>query len=227
MEREQLRRSIADWREKLDAASGARGGVTICAATKTIDPEIINWLVPEGVVVIGENRVQELLQKLPALNPAFSIHLIGQLQSNKVKYIVQSVNMIQSVDRLPLAEEISRRALDAGRVMDILIEVNIAQEAQKAGVDEDELERLLRAVAPLEGVCVRGLMAMAPLADDPELARPYFRRMRMWFERIREMDIPRVEMEILSMGMSGDCLVAAEEGATMVRLGSALFRSRS
>jgi len=227
MERERLARAVAEWREKLSAASGAWGGVAICAATKTIPPATINLLLAEGITVIGENRVQELLQKLPALNPEFSVHLIGQLQSNKVKYIAQSADLIQSVDRLSLAGEIARRAVDAGREMDVLVQVNIAREPQKAGVDEEDLELLLRSLARMEGLRVRGLMAMAPLEVDPELSRPYFRRMREWFDRIREAAIPRVEMEVLSMGMSGDCLVAAEEGATMVRLGSALFGSRA
>ena len=134
--------------------------------------------------------------------------------------------MIQSLDRDALAEEISRRAQAAGKVMPVLVQVNIAREAQKAGVDEDDLIPFLRRCAELPGLSVQGLMAIMPIADDPEDVRPLFRRMRQWFDRLRDMDLPGVEMKTLSMGMSDDCVVAAEEGATMVRLGRALFGAR-
>ena len=135
--------------------------------------------------------------------------------------------MIQSLDREALALEISRRAEAAGKVMPVLVQVNIAREAQKAGVDEDGLVPLLRRCAELPGLSVQGLMAIMPIADDPEDVRPLFRRMRQWFDRLRDMDLPGIGMNTLSMGMSDDCVVAAEEGATMVRLGRALFGARS
>ena len=123
--------------------------------------------------------------------------------------------------------EIDRRARAAGRVMPVLVPVDIAREPQKAGIDEDALEAFVRRLSGMDGLRVEGLMAIMPFVDDPETVRPYFRRMREWFERLRDMDIPNVRMNTLSMGMSGDCLVACQEGATMVRLGRALFGERS
>ena len=226
MDREDLLQNIADWRERIGEASAKWGGAEICAVSKTVDPQTINLAWEGGIRTLGENRVQELMGKIDALNPAFDIHLIGRLQTNKVKPVIGRVAMIQSLDRENLAREISRRAVEAGVVMPVLVQVNIAREAQKAGVDEDGLLPLLRLCGGLEGLKVRGLMAIMPIADDPEDVRPLFRRMRGWFERLRDMDLPNVEMRTLSMGMSDDALVAAEEGATMVRLGRALFGAR-
>ena len=226
MNREELLANIARWRARVDEASAKWGGARICGVSKTVDPETINLAWEGGIRVLGENRVQELASKQDRLNPGFEIHLIGRLQTNKVKAAVERVAMIQSLDRDALAEEISRRAIAAGKVMPVLAQVNIAREAQKAGVDEEELVDFLKRCAALPGLSVRGLMAIMPIADDPEDVRPLFRRMRQWFDRLRDMDLPGVRMDVLSMGMSDDCLVAAQEGATMVRLGRALFGSR-
>ena len=226
MDREDLLLNISEWRSRIGEASAKWGGCEICAVSKTVDPETINLAWEGGIRVLGENRVQELLGKIDALNPGYDIHLIGQLQTNKVKYIVDKVAMIQSVDREALAREISRRAEAAGVQMPVLVQVNIAREAQKAGVDEEELVPLLKLCGELPGLKVRGLMAIMPIADDPEAVRPYFRRMRDWFERLRDMNLDNIEMQTLSMGMSDDAIVAAQEGATMVRLGRALFGAR-
>jgi len=169
--------------------------------------------------------VQELMDKLPAIRNDYKIHIIGQLQTNKVKYIADKADMIQSLDRMSLAEEISRRCIL--RPMPVLVEVNIGNEPQKGGVPEAELLTFVKEVSRLPGLTVSGLMTVAPAAEDPEDVRPCFRRMRGWFERLRDMDIPNVKMETLSMGMSGDCLVACQEGATMVRVGSAIFGHRA
>lgn len=227
MEREALLNNIAQWRERVDEASAKWGGAEICGVSKTIDPETINMAWDGGIRTLGENRVQELMGKIDALNPDYKIHLIGQLQTNKVKYIIDRVDMIQSLDRESLAVEIDRRARAAGRVMPVLVQVDIAREPQKAGIDEDELLPFLHRLSDMPGLRVEGLMAIMPIADDPEDVRPYFRRMRAWFDRLRDMDIPNVSMNTLSMGMSDDCLVACQEGATMVRLGRALFGARS
>ncbi len=226
MNREDLLSNIARWQARIGEASAKWGGATICGVSKTIDPDTINMAWDGGIRILGENRVQELAGKQDKLNPGFEIHLIGRLQTNKVKQAVERVAMIQSVDREPLAAEISRRAEAAGKVMPVLVQVNIAREPQKAGVDEDALLPLLRRCAELPGLSVQGLMAIMPIADDPEDVRPLFRQMRRWFDRLREMDLPGVDMNTLSMGMSDDCVVAAEEGATMVRLGRALFGAR-
>lgn len=226
LERDVLIGRVREYREKLYEASGRWGGVKICAVTKTMDADTANLAYEAGIDLIGENRVQELMEKLPALNPNYEIHLIGQLQTNKVKYLMGHADMIQSLDRDSLAQEIHRQAVKAGLVMPVLVQVNIAREPQKGGIDEEELLPFLRRTAELNGLRVKGLMAIMPQADDPESVRPYFKRMRDLFERLRDQAIPGIEMTELSMGMSHDCLVAAQEGATMVRLGSALFGKR-
>lgn len=226
MNQEALLKNIHDWQQKIGEASAKWGGAEICGVSKTIDPEVINMAWDGGIRILGENRVQELMSKIDRLNPEYKIHLIGQLQTNKVKYIVDRVAMIQSVDRDALADEIDRRATAAGRVMPVLVQVNIAKEPQKAGIDEEGLLPFIRRLSGMQGLRVEGLMAIMPIADDPEAVRPYFRRMREWFDRLKDMDIPNVSMNTLSMGMSDDCLVACEEGATMVRLGRALFGER-
>ncbi len=226
MNREALIANISQWRQRIGEAAAKWGGAEICGVSKTVDPETINLAWEGGIRTLGENRVQELLGKIDRLNPDFEIHLIGRLQTNKVKPVIDRVAMIQSLDREALALEISRRAVAAGVEMPVLVQVNIAREAQKAGVDEEALVPFLKQCAALPGLKVRGLMAIMPIADDPEDVRPCFRHMREWFERLRDMDIPGVEMRTLSMGMSDDCIVAAQEGATMVRLGRALFGER-
>ena len=226
MDREDLLHNIEIWRERVGNASAKWGGAEICAVSKTVDPGTVNLAWEGGIRTLGENRVQELLGKLDALNPAYHIHLIGRLQTNKVRYIVGKVAMVQSLDREALALELSRRAEAAEIVIPALVQVNIAREPQKAGVDEEALMPFLRLCGQLPGIRVKGLMAIMPVADDPEDVRPLFRGMRGWFDRLRDAGLPGVEMETLSMGMSDDCLVAAEEGATMVRLGRALFGAR-
>ena len=227
MEREVLLNNIRLWRERIGAASEKWGGCEICAVSKTVDAATVNLAREGGIRILGENRVQELTAKLPLLDPGFEMHLIGRLQTNKVKAAVQRVAMIQSVDREALALEISRRCGEIGKVMPVLVEVNIGGEAQKGGVEEEALVPLIRRLAQLPGLSVRGLMTVMPASDDPEALRPLFRRMRGWFERLRDLDLPGVGMETLSMGMSDDALVAASEGATMVRLGRALFGARN
>ena len=222
-----LAENIRIWQDKIGEASAKWGGAEICAVTKTRSAEEINPAYECGIRTIGENRVQELMGKIDRLNPDFQIHLIGSLQSNKVKYIAERIAMVQSLDRDSLAEELSRRALEHDRVIPALIQVNIAREEQKGGVSEEELPGFLRRCAMLPGIRIDGLMAIMPIAEDPESLRPYFKRMRGWFERFRDEGIENVSMNVLSMGMSSDCIVAAQEGATLVRLGRALFGARA
>lgn len=226
MEPEQIGANIARWRQNLQEASGHFGGVEICAVTKTHSAAEVNCAAEFGIRAIGENRVQELLGKLDALDDRFQIHLIGQLQSNKVRSIIDKVCLIQSVDRFSLAEEISRQAEKRNLTMPVLIQVNLAKEPQKGGVYEEALDALIRSTAALPGVRIEGLMAVMPAIEDLEAIRPLFRRMRALFEQYRDAAISGTEFKTLSMGMSGDALMAAEEGATMVRLGSALFGKR-
>lgn len=224
MDREMLLQNIGLWQDRIAEASAKWGGAEICAVTKTRSAEEINIVWDGGIRTIGENRVQELTEKFDALNPAYRMHLIGSLQTNKVKYIIDRVDMVQSMDRIALAEEISRRAIAKGKVMDALVQVNIAREAQKSGIAEEDILPFIEACGALPGIRLRGLMAIMPLTDDPEEVRPYFRRMRAWYDRLRDA---HPDWDTLSMGMSNDCIAAAEEGATMVRLGRALFGARN
>jgi len=226
MDRHLLAENLRACRSRLDEASARWGDVTICAVTKTVDADTINMAYDEGIRIIGENRVQEAREKFPALNPDFCLHIIGQLQTNKVKYLMGMARMIQSLDRMSLAQEIDRRAQAAGIRMPVLLQVNIAREPQKAGIFEEEIVSFAREAARLPGLSIEGLMAIMPISSDPEALRPLFRGMRAWFDRLRDEAIAGVDMRVLSMGMSSDYIIAAEEGTTMVRLGSAIFGVR-
>ena len=214
-------------KELAEASEGRYPVPRLIAVTKTHSPEEILPLRELGIEEIGENRVQELREKLPALGNAFQIHLIGRLQRNKVRQVIRDVCMIQSVDSLPLAEEIHKRALAAERVMPVLVEISPAGEAQKGGVPPEELRGFLREAASLEGISVRGLMAVMPDTPDGEWLDRLFGEPRQLFDRLREEAIPGIRMEELSMGMSGDYRLAARHGATMVRIGSAIFGPRT
>ena len=227
MTREELESRVERVRQELEEASAGRYPIPkLIAVTKTHSAEEILPLAEMGITDIGENRVQELLTKLPELRDRFQIHLIGRLQRNKVKQIVGDVCMIQSVDSEPLAREIHNRALAAGRRMPVLVEISPAGEEQKGGVPFEETEAFLKQIAPLEGIEVRGLMAVMPLTDDEAYLDGLFARMRGLFDRLREKDLGGAAMEELSMGMSGDYRLAAAHGATMVRVGSAIFGPR-
>lgn len=227
MTQEAMREAVERIRRELaEASEGRYPAPRLMAVTKTHTAAEILPLREMGITEIGENRVQELKGKLPELGDAFRIHLIGRLQRNKVKQIVGDVSMIQSVDSLPLAEEISKRALEAGIRMDILTEISPAGEEQKGGVPREETEAFLRSIAHLEGIRVKGLMAVMPFTDDEGYLDRLFAETRQLFERIRDTAIAGIDMEELSMGMSGDYKLAARHGATVVRVGSAIFGPR-
>lgn len=225
---EELHARVSAIRERLERASLERWGRVpqIIAVSKTVPAQRVNAVLGEGIVRLGENRVQELMEKKPHLDASFQIDLIGRLQNNKVKAIINQVHMIQSVDRESLAQEIDRRAQQHGLCMPVLIQVNIGREAQKGGVDPDRLGDLIRYAAALPGLDVRGLMAVMPDLKDEDQLRPYFVAMRRLFDKLRQEAIDGVTMEELSMGMSGDYELAAAEGATVVRIGSAIFGRR-
>jgi hypothetical protein len=196
------------------------------AVTKMVNDDRIATAVRAGVDIIGENYVQEAKRKLETLGKTGEWHLIGRLQTNKAKYAVRLFDMIHSLDRLELAQELDRRARAAGRVMKVLIEVNVAGEETKSGIPLASARDLVRVVAPLENLSIQGLMTMPPWFDDPEEARPFFRALRELRDRITAEVIDRVEMRELSMGMTGDYAVAIEEGATIVRIGRGVFGER-
>jgi len=222
--------NLARIRTEIAAACARRGRdpatVRLVAVSKTHPAEAVAAARAAGQTVFGESYVQEFLAKAAALTDPVTWHFIGHLQSNKVRHLPGKVALIHSVDRLALAEEISRQWGQHGLTAEILLEVNLADEASKSGVSEAELELLLRRVAALPHLAVRGLMTLPPYLDDPEAVRPYFRRL---FELARQLDalaLPGVAMGELSMGMSHDFAVAIEEGATLVRIGTAIFGER-
>ncbi len=201
--------------------------VRLMAVTKTVEDDRILEAIEAGVDIIGENYVQEGKRKVEKLGRrGVEWHLIGYLQSNKAKYALKIFDMIHSVDRLSLAQEIDRRAGAAGSVAKILVEVNLSGEATKGGVKKDEALALIRDIAKLENLSVRGLMTMPPWFDDPEEARPYFAALRELKDRVIDEKIGNVLMEELSMGMTGDYRVAVEEGSTIVRVGRGIFGER-
>ncbi len=200
--------------------------VRLVVVTKTVDTARIREAVTAGAVILGENRVQEAMEKIESLGGIASWHLIGRLQSNKAKYAVKLFDLIHSVDSLALAQEINKQAGKIGKVQDVLIEVSIAGEEQKAGVALDNTTALIRNAAILNNISIKGLMTIPPLLDDPEAVRPYFRKLRELATSIAHENIPGVSMKEISMGMSGDFEAAIEEGATMVRVGTAIFGSR-
>ena len=224
----QLRARYESAQAALAAASGGRyAPPRIIAVTKTHPAEDILPLVDLGAVEIGENRVQEILEKWPNLQEKFQFHCIGRLQTNKVKYIIDKVCLIQSLDRMNLAQEIDRQASKAGVVMPVLVQVSPAGEEQKGGMPPEDVKPFLEEVRRMPGLHVQGLMAVMPNTTDQEYLSGLFRNMRKLFEQLREDAISGVEMRELSMGMSGDYVLAARYGATMVRLGSALLGPRS
>lgn len=196
----------------------------LIAVTKTVAPKVINQLKGLGVLDIGENRAQAALPKLPEIAPEFRLHWIGRLQTNKVKDIIDTVCMLHSLDRMELAREVDRRARQHGRVIPALVQVNIAGEEQKAGMPPEEVEGFLREMRSYPNIHVEGLMAIMPLAASEEELDGLFRGMRRLFEQMRDLNIDGVEMRELSMGMSNDYRIAARNGATMVRVGTALYR---
>ena len=214
-------------RKKIGAASGGRE-VTLLAATKTVSAEAVNFAAHElGLRYVGENKVQELVEKYPLLDREnLEIHFIGGLQTNKVRQIVDKVDMIQSLDSLRLAKEIDKRAAAIGKIMPVLVEINIGREEEKGGIMPEDTESFIREAASFKNIKIKGLMTMAPAKITEEDYERYFSETRKIFERIKELDIPGAEMNMLSMGMSESYEAAARCGATMVRVGSALFGKR-
>ena len=217
--------------ERLERAAEKAGRpvsqITLLAATKTVPAPVINHALAAGVAHIGENRVQEYLSKYEALRlDGVGRHFIGHLQTNKVKQIVDKVDMIESVDSVRLAAAIGEECKKLDKTMDILIEVNIGDEENKSGVNPAVLEETVRQIAQIKGVSVQGLMAIPPICDASNQIRHYFKQMRELFIDIGAKKIDNSHMVYLSMGMSGDFDTAVEEGANLVRVGAALFGKR-
>ncbi|MCJ7644806.1 MAG: YggS family pyridoxal phosphate-dependent enzyme [Candidatus Aminicenantes bacterium] len=202
-------------------------GVELMAAAKSQPPERILEAIEAGVRTIGENYVQEAEAHFAAIGAKAKWHFIGRLQTNKAKKAVGIFDMIETVDSIDLAREIDKRCRASGKTMPVLVEINSGEEEQKAGVQPADAETLIREIAPLPNVKVRGLMTMGPFEGDPENSRPYFRMTRQVFEQIKRRAIPGVDMTVLSMGMTNSYRVALEEGANMIRIGTKIFGPRT
>lgn len=216
--------------KQIDAACENAGRdreeVQLIAVSKTKPMEMLAQLYEHGCRDFGENKVQELVEKYETLPKDIRWHMIGHLQRNKVKYIIDKVYLIHSVDSLRLAQEISKEALKRNVTVQILIEVNVAQEETKFGLKTEETAELIRQISALPGICVKGLMTIAPYVENAEENRQYFRKLKQLSVDIMHKNIDNISMGSLSMGMSGDYLVAVEEGATYVRVGTSIFGER-
>ncbi|MCL2592385.1 MAG: YggS family pyridoxal phosphate-dependent enzyme [Defluviitaleaceae bacterium] len=212
--------------ENIEKSKKSEQEVTLVAVTKTIDIEKMAYLLDLGVHNFGENKVQELLGKYEVLPKTVKWHFIGHLQTNKVKYIIDKVCLIHSVDSVKLAEEINKCAKKAGIIMDILVQVNISSEESKFGIAKEEIDEFLEIISKLSNISVKGLMTMAPFSENPEENRLYFINMQKLLVDIRHKSVNNIYMQFLSMGMTNDYQIAIEEGANMVRIGSAIFGAR-
>lgn len=202
--------------------------VRLVAVTKTVPVEVVRAAIPAGITVLGENYVQEAREKFNALHACGATwHFIGHLQRNKAKYAVRMFDLIHTVDSLRLARELDKEAHKIDKIQPILIQVNISQEASKSGIQTSEAIELVAAIAPLKNLAIRGLMTMPPFFDQPDKARPYFAALRRLADQIAAKGFDNVAMDELSMGMTGDFEAAIAEGATLVRIGTALFGART
>lgn len=202
--------------------------VQLVAVSKTVPAENVKAAIDAGVFIFGENYIQEAMEKINEIaDNRVSWHFIGHLQSNKAKYVVRYFDLIHSVDTLKLAKEINRQAIKLDKIQNILVQVNIAMEATKSGVASKDTLSLIREISTLKNLSVKGLMTMPPFFNQPEKVRPYFKALAELKDQVLEESIEHIEMNELSMGMTGDFEVAIEEGATLVRIGTAIFGDRS
>ena len=222
--------NIADVEKEIDKVCKENGRdrseVTLIAVSKTKPVEMIEEAYNTGCRDFGENKVQELVDKYEQLPKDIRWHMIGHLQRNKVKYIVDKVFLIHSVDSVRLAEEISKEAVKKNVSVNILIEVNVAQETTKFGLTCEEVEQMVREIAKLPNINIKGLMTIAPIVDNPEENKQYFQKLKKIAVDISAKNIANVSMDILSMGMTGDYQAAVAEGATYVRVGTGIFGIR-
>jgi hypothetical protein len=229
-----LAENIAMVRERMNAAAIRAGrnvdDVTLMAVSKTVPPDLVRAAYMAGVRVFGENRVQEFAEKVDALRDLSNAewHMIGHLQTNKAAKAVELFDTVDSINSLRLAQRVNYVAQQAGKKLGVLIEINVGGEAAKTGVapESQELEKILQAASSLEHLEIRGLMTIPPLTDNPQEARPYFRKVRDLQRQISDRALPSLSMNVLSMGMSHDFEIAIEEGSTCVRLGTAIFGER-
>jgi len=222
-----VKENLLKVRERIERAAQKAGRdpkeIKLVAVSKTVEVARIKEAIEAGVSVLGENYVQEAQKKIEALGKPVSWHFIGHLQSNKAKYAVRLFDVIHSIDSIPLAEELNRKVEEPDRVIRVMIEVNLSKEATKFGTDEERVLNLAKKIQQLKHLSLEGLMTMPPYFDSPEMGRPYYRALRELKERMIKEETP---MKELSMGMSNDFEIAIEEGATYVRVGTAIFGPR-
>ena len=223
----QIKENLLKVVEKIEKAAQKSGRnpdeIRLVAVSKTVEPACIREAIDAGASILGENYVQEAQKKIEELGRPVAWHFIGHLQSNKARQVVRLFDMMHSLDNIPLAEELNRRAEQAERVLRVLIEVNLSGEETKFGTDEEKIWSLADRVLQLKFLSLGGLMTMLPYFDSPEMSRPYYIKLRELKERLSKGGVPVKE---LSMGMSNDFEIAIEEGATYVRVGTAIFGSR-
>lgn len=200
--------------------------VILVGVTKTLDIDIVNKGIELGIDNIGENKVQEIQEKYSLLEKKPKIHMIGHLQTNKVKYIIDKVDLIHSLDRLSLAEEIQKRAFKNSLVKDVLVQVNISKEESKYGLELEELDEFLEEISNYENIRVRGLMTMAPFDATEDYIREVFGKAKETFENMKKLKFKNFKVDYLSMGMTNDYMIAIEEGSNMVRVGTGIFGKR-
>lgn len=232
LSKQEVAQNVSALQEQIRQVAAAAGRdpaqVRLMAVTKTVDPELVNAAIDAGITLLGENKAQELCAKYDSYHKdGVEIHFIGHLQTNKVRQIVDKVQMIESVDSLPLAEEINKRCAALNKQMPILIEVNIGREESKSGVLPEDLPALLEEISKLPAVSVRGLMAIPPVCENNEQVSQYFYQIQQLFIDIKQKKYDNINMEILSMGMSGDYQTAIAYGSNIVRIGTAMFGQRN
>ncbi len=223
-----VRKIAQDVRDTALQAGRDPSEVQVMAVTKTVDPVLVNAAIGAGITLLGENKAQELCAKYDSYHKdGVQIHFIGHLQTNKVRQIVDKVSMVESVDSIKLAREIDRHCAAIGKVMDVLLEVNIGREENKTGIFPELLPALLEEAGKLEHIRVRGLMTIPPVCETEEEVLQYFSQMRQLFIDIKQKKYDNISMEILSMGMSADYLAAVRCGSNIVRIGTAMFGQRN
>ena len=227
MLKENLTKVEENIQKACDKAGRKRSEVTLIAVSKTKPVEMLQEIYNECIREFGENKVQEMCEKMELMPQDIKWNMIGHLQTNKVKYIIGKTSLIHSVDSLKLAEEIQKQAVKHDVTADILVEVNIANEKSKFGISKDETIQMVRDIAKLDHLKIKGLMTIAPFVENPEDNRLYFREIKQLSVDINNQNIDNVSMDVLSMGMTGDYMVAVEEGATMVRVGTGIFGERN
>jgi len=232
MESEVLKKRLSTVKERIKKAAIDCGRdpdtVQLVAVSKTIPEDAVREAIKAGADILGENYIQEAKDKINALSAyPVSWHFIGHLQSNKAKYAVKLFDMIHTVDSLKLAKELNKQAKKINKIQKILIQVNISMESTKSGVHEEDAQKLIKEISLFENISIKGLMTMPPFFNNPEKVRPYFSALWNLRDKIRNEAIKNVRMQELSMGMTGDFEVAIKEGATLVRIGTAIFGERN